>query len=141
MAASILGTVLLANSLIVTRIRAGVAPTRRPDVRSRIVSKQTEILDTFLCSYLTRCVLMRAIRRAAREAYERTMDLHEDKPDMDSAGIGRDRKRRRPRARSDASRSTKRLLLAGQGKEWCKLQMAGVPPVIELSRFVFEALR
>ena len=60
---------------------------------------------------------------------------------MDSAGIGRDRKWRRPRARSDASRSTNRLLLADQGKEWCKLQMAGVPPVIELSRLVFEVLR
>src|SRR6516225_1675308 len=60
---------------------------------------------------------------------------------MDSAGIGRDRKWRRPRARSDASRGTNRLLLAGQGKEWCKLQMTGVPPVIELSRLVFEVLR
>jgi hypothetical protein len=38
------------------------------------------------------------------------------------------------------NRSANRLLSAGQGKEWCKLQMAGVPPVIELSRFAFEPL-
>ncbi len=108
------------------------------------MSKQTEILDTFFVHtspVVTRRVLIRAIRRGARKAYERATGLHEDKPDMDSAGIGRDRKWRRLRARSDASRSTNRLLLADQGKEWCKLQMAGVPPVIELSRLVFEVLR
>jgi hypothetical protein len=108
------------------------------------VSQQTEILDTFFVHtspVVTRRVLIRAIRRGARKAYERATGLHEDKPDMDSAGIGRDRKWRRLRARSDASRSTNRLLLADQGKEWCKLQMAGVPPVIELSRLVFEVLR
>ena len=108
------------------------------------VSKQTEILDTFFSHtspVVTRRVLIRAIRRGARKAYERATGLHEDKPDMDSAGIGRDRKWRRLRARSDASRSTNRLLLADQGKEWCKLQMAGVSPVIELSRLVFEVLR
>ena len=109
--------------------------------RSCKVSKQTEILDTFFAHtspVVTRRVLIRAIRRGAREAYERATGLQEDKPDMDSAGIGRDRKWRRLRARSDASRSTNRLLLADQGKEWCKLEMAGVSPVIELSRLVFR---
>src|SRR5260370_34303735 len=84
---------------------------------------------------------MRAIRRGARKAYERATGRHEDKPDMDSAGIGRDRKWRKLRARSDGRRSTNRLLLADEGNEWGKLRMAGVSQVIELSSLVFGVLR